>query len=88
MILKSQFKQLLFEKSKKENRRITYREVAEATGLTEATINHWANSKQLSQVRDIAVIPLCEYFGCTVGDLIALGSVEDPEKETRSAHAA
>ncbi len=60
--------ELLADKQFKEGRRITLIEVAGATGINRMTLSRMINSKGYSTVTD-NLDRLCEYFGCSVGDI-------------------
>lgn len=82
-MFRSNATKLLLEKSVKEGRRITQKEVARATNLTETTLVHWFSNDPMIQVRSKAVSALCKYFECTMNDLLVM--VEDetsPESKT------
>lgn len=71
MPLKNRFKILLAEKEMKEGRRLTYRTIAAETGLSTNTLTKYANQKVSSFDAD-TVAALCQYFGCSPGELIVL----------------
>lgn len=65
----NRFKVLLAQKEIEENRRISYREIKEETGIANSTLSSWAtNTTKRYDATTIAA--LCEFFGCEVGDLI------------------
>jgi DNA-binding Xre family transcriptional regulator len=49
--------------------RLTYRTVAEATGLSSAILVSWKNDK-VQRFDKKTLATLCRYFGCEPGDLI------------------
>lgn len=66
---RTRVKQLILTKSADENRRISYREVAEKTELSEITISRWA-SGDVERIELATVKALCDYFDCTFEQLI------------------
>jgi len=53
----------------RERRRIPYREVAAATGLSSATLVAWRKDT-VERFDKGTLEKLCDYFGCEVADLI------------------
>lgn len=51
--------------------RMTQRELADATGLSESAISNYVNGKQIPTVR--AIINICYELGCNIDDLIDFG---------------
>lgn len=51
--------------------RMTQRELADATGLSESAISNYVNGKQIPTVR--AIINICYELGCNTDDLIDFG---------------
>jgi DNA-binding Xre family transcriptional regulator len=67
---------LLAQKSRRERRRISLRRVAEETGINPYTIYAIANDT-IKEYSKEAVVKLCGYLGCDVGDLLTLEDVPD-----------
>ena len=65
----NKFKLLLSQKEIDENKRISYKEIKETTGITISSLSAWATNKVQRFDAD-TIAALCEYFGCSVGDLI------------------
>lgn len=63
-------KQQLDEKCFREKRRITLNEVAEATGISRATLTRVANQPGYNCNTD-TTNALCRYFQCTPGELLS-----------------
>lgn len=82
-MVKQRFKQLLLEKSAREGRTVTQKEVSEATGLTEAVLTQWAKGR-VKQAQFETIEKLCKYFDCGVEDLISF----DPEQKAYYMEAA
>jgi putative transcriptional regulator len=62
---------LLAQKARKERRRITLRRVAEETGINKYTIYAIANDT-IKEYSKEAVVKLCGYLDCDVGDLLTI----------------
>ena len=67
-------KKLLDDKSFEEKRRITLNEVAEATGISRATLTRVVNVAGYNTNTD-TINALCKYFSCTPCELLTY--VED-----------
>jgi putative transcriptional regulator len=70
----NQLKILLAQKEIKESRRIPYDEIKTKTGMAMSTISAWSTNSIKRYDAD-TIASLCDYFGCSVGDLI----VYEPE---------
>lgn len=75
VVLKSNLSKLLLARSMAEGRRITQRELSNATGISEMTISSWMSDEPLDMISSKTVTRLCEYFRCEIGDLIAIETV-------------
>lgn len=69
--VKSQLLQLLLTRQQVEGRRISLRQVAKDTGLKEYTVYAFANNT-LKEYPGAAIVALCEYFSCGVGELLTI----------------
>jgi putative transcriptional regulator len=67
----SRAKQLLEEKEKRESRRISYRKIAEETGISKTSVESWMTSSA-TQYHEGQIVALCRYFNCEVGDLLQI----------------
>lgn len=65
-------KQQMDEKSFNEERRITFQEVSEQTGISKPTLTRIANVPGYSATTDTIDL-LCEYFDCSPGDILVRG---------------
>lgn len=68
-MIRIKLKQLLDDKAFKESRRITLSEVSEVSGIARATLNRIANTPGYNTTTG-NLDALCEYFGCTPGELL------------------
>jgi putative transcriptional regulator len=81
-MIRIKLKQMLDDKAFKEGRRITLNEVSEASGIARATLNRIANSPGYNTTTG-NLDALCEYFGCTPGDLLEYVAVSPKHKGQR-----
>lgn len=68
-MLRYKLKELTAEKEFHERRRVTIREIAEATGITRNTLSKMLNQHGAS-VRSDNLDRLCAYFGCRIEQLV------------------
>lgn len=68
-MIKSRLAILLAEKGHREGRKLTYRIVAEESGLSKGVLVR-LNAKDISRVDTDTLDTLCRYFGCTVCDIL------------------
>ena len=68
-IVRSNLRVLTAQKSQRERRRISLRTVAAETGISRYTVYAFANDT-LNEYPKEVVARLCNYFDCTVGDLL------------------
>src|SRR5699024_5088173 len=69
LMLRYKLKELTAEKEFRERRRVTIREIAEATGITRNTLSKMLNQHGAS-VRSDNLDRLCAYFGCRIEQLV------------------
>lgn len=67
-MIRFRLKELIAEKEFKENRVVTLAEVAAATGVHRVTLSKIGNNRGYHTSTEI-LDKLCEYFGCSVGDV-------------------
>jgi DNA-binding Xre family transcriptional regulator len=63
------------EKQMRENRVTSTTDLVNATGLTRATVLSWIKG-DLRRFDEGAIIALCKYFDCKVGELLVLEESE------------
>ena len=85
--LVSRMKVLLAEKSIKERRTISLREVARDTGLAHTMVYGLANNT-LREIPVNGVVTLCEYFGCDLCDMLQLVSDQEYEESIEALAVA
>lgn len=69
MMIRCQLIQLLSQREAQEKRRISYREVANTTGLEPSTISRMARDK-VTRFDAETLSALCAYFECELGELL------------------
>lgn len=74
----SRVTKLMAEKQIRENRMITSGVLSRETGLSRPTVLSWIRS-DLRRFDEDAIVTLCKFFNCEVGDLLQLE--EAPKKE-------
>ncbi len=75
-IVRSNLRVLTAQKSQRERRHLSLRTVAEETGISRYTVYAFANDT-LSEYPKEVVTKLCNYFDCTVGDLLLVEEVPE-----------
>ncbi len=74
-MIKYNLKALILDKEFNENRKVTYEDITEATGISRQTLSHVA-SKRGHNVTAEVIEKLCRYFKCSPNDLMTI--VPDP----------
>jgi len=65
----NRLEQVMLEFAARHGKRITLRDVAQATGLAESTISRIMSGKH-TRLDYSTLDKLCDYFGCQPGDLL------------------
>ena len=60
---------LIAEKETREHRSISYREICDATGISQNALSGLAQNKT-TRYYIRTLVKLCEFFNCQVGDLL------------------
>lgn len=68
----SRMKELLAVKERELGRRIKQNEIVKETHLNPNTVSRWLSPEPFSRIEAQAIIPLCRYFNCKVGDLLEI----------------
>lgn len=66
----STLKQLIAKKEIEERRKISYRTLAEETGLSTGTLVRMCDFTGITKVEAKTIDTLCRYFKCELGDLL------------------
>ncbi len=69
MTVKLKFLEMVQRKERQLGRRISYAEIAEATGMTRAAVSKWASGEIVSYRKEM-LDAFCKYFECQPGDLL------------------
>jgi len=85
-MLRFRVKELIAEKEFRENRRITQTEVADACGINRMTLSKIAGKRGYSTVTD-NLDALCQYFKCSIADLVVYIPEAPKPKKTRISNA-
>ena len=59
-------------KEQEMGRRLTLKTVSEATGISQPTLSRWMNG-QVRRFGSKTIQALCEFFGCTIAELLIEG---------------
>lgn len=70
-MLQSRLRALIAERAMREQRTLSFNEIARATGLSASTISAIANNTIREYPKE-AIERLCSYFGVGVGDLLVI----------------
>jgi putative transcriptional regulator len=73
-------KELIAEKEKLENRKITLQEVTQHTGVNRTSLSKMQNPDMRHSTTTSAIEALCRYFNCRVEDVM----VYEPENENET----
>jgi putative transcriptional regulator len=74
--LRNRFFHLLSEKERQLGRRITNKEIAQATGISAHTIGSWFRN-EVTKFEAPIVERLCDYFDCDLGELLYFERVDE-----------
>lgn len=69
-MLSFRFQDLLAEKSRRERRRISRAEVAEATGISVQVLSSLASPDRAIVTNSAFLEALCRFFGCTLDEFV------------------
>lgn len=75
--MRANFKKLMGDKAQREQRRITLRTISDETDITRHTV-YALDKGELKMIPVDAIIDLCKFFDCDVGDLFSVIDVPDP----------
>jgi putative transcriptional regulator len=75
---------LIAEKETEEGRSISYRDIRDATSISQNALSDLAQGKTTRYYAN-TLIKLCEYFNCQVGDLLVYVPDEPAGASTRAA---
>lgn len=85
--IENRFAELLERKRRRDrSMRWTYREIAEHTGISPATLTRFAQQRH-NQYDSETLAKLCEFLDCDIGDLLVLVSDEDDQGQVLAVAA-
>jgi DNA-binding Xre family transcriptional regulator len=67
----TRFSELVAQKRRRERRRISYRMIAEETGMSISSVKNWGKG-QLERFDGPQIAAFCRYLNCTPNDLFVL----------------
>lgn len=79
----NRLKVLIAEKEIREHRKITYRQIAQETGIATSTLVAYAQ-RTVNRYDSQTLEALCEYFNCEISDILIL--VQARESKTSQDH--
>jgi putative transcriptional regulator len=77
LMLKCQLRKLINQKRLQDDKRITLRDIQEATGVQASTLSRMAKNK-MTRFESKTLCALCKYFCCSVGDLLVYEDEDAP----------
>jgi len=75
-VVRSYLKILVAEKAMREGRNISLRSISRDTSVPLSTVTGFANNKLREYPAD-ALVKLCSYLNCQVGDLLVMEDIPD-----------
>jgi DNA-binding Xre family transcriptional regulator len=73
--------ELLLEKERQEGRRIPWRDVSRATGISRQVLANLASRERAVVTNTAYLEAICRYFACAVNDLVELTPPVQPGEE-------
>lgn len=67
--IRNRFKILLAQKEARDGRNYTYNDISQATGIAPNTLSAYAN-QGVSRFDESILVRLCEFFDCTLAELL------------------
>ena len=80
-MIKFRLAELVLAREREEGRRITWREISDATKISQQTLANLASRTQVTVTNTANVEALCRYFRCQPNDLVTF---DPPLEETTS----
>lgn len=74
--IRSNFKRLYFEKQAKDQRKLSYRIMAEEADLSLGSVKSWMNEEYISRFDSDTVCKICAYLECSLCDLLEIEEVK------------
>lgn len=80
MVIQNRMKILIAQKELREGRKLTYRTIAQETGISTSTLTAYVGQRVDSFARS-TLETLCQYFSCQPGDILEYLPEELPPAE-------
>jgi len=74
-LMRSNLRQLIYERQAREGQKITGRDISVATGIQEATISRWMSDRPMSTIHGNVLGELMKFGGWSVDELITIEAV-------------
>lgn len=68
-LIRNRFKILLAQKEAVEERKYTYEDIRQATGISPTTLSNYAQGT-VTRFDEPTLVALCKFFGCELAELI------------------
>lgn len=75
--MKSKLREVWLDAQSKQGRRITQKEIAEATGIRANTISRWMTKEPMTRIEHSVLEPLCVFFNVKSHDIVYLEGIDD-----------
>ncbi len=85
MTIQNRLKVLLAEKELREGRKLTYRTVAQETGLAIDTLTAYM-TQRVNRFDKSTLETFCQYLSCDVGDLLKYSPDDHPADKKKASH--
>jgi len=69
MMIKFRFNEVLGDKIQKDGKRVSLSEISRQTGISKNALSHMSKGG-ISRINFSTLDALCNFFGCTPGDLL------------------
>lgn len=73
--MRSKMAELVARRERELGKRIFQKDIVEATNLNPNTISRWMSPEPLTRIEENVIVPLCEYLGCEIGDIIYIDRI-------------
>lgn len=75
--MKSKLREVWLQKQAELGKKITQKEIAEATGIRANTISRWMTNEPMTRIEHSVLEPLCVFFGVKSHDIVYLEGIDD-----------
>ena len=82
-MIQNRLSELLEAKTRREGHQWTIFQLSEATGVWRSTLENWLSGKAKAYSAD-AIVKLCDFLECDIGDLLVFVEDEDIKGEGKS----